>query len=128
MFVCQQAILKYRINVINLDGRQDVRVTNVQNGHGSDSEQLTADGTQLVVTALEVVDLGLRQHGVVLQLRLSQDWGVTGNDDQLGLTVSQRLDGRLVAQGVLTRLDNQAQLGVDVLSVVLWGLELLVTC
>lgn len=120
---CQQTILlKYRKNAINLDSRQDVRVTDVQDSHGSDSEQLTADGTQLVVTTLEVVDLSLGQHSVVLQLRLSQDWGVTGDDDQLSLTRSQGLDGRLVAQGVLTGLDNQTQLGVDVLVVLaLWG-------
>lgn len=111
----------------NLDSRQNVRVTSVQNGHGTNSEQLTADGTQLVVTALEVVDLGLGQHGVVLQLRLSQDWGVTSNDNQLGLAGSQSLNGRLVTQGVLTGFDNQTQLGVDVLSsLVLWGLMMLV--
>lgn len=66
--------------------------------------------------------MSLGQHSVVLQLRLSQDWGVTGDDDQLSLTRSQGLDGRLVAQGVLTGLDNQTQLGVDVLVVLaLWG-------
>lgn len=75
---------------------QDVGVTGVQNGNDTDSEQLTDSGTQLVVATLEVVDLGLGQHGVVLQLRLSQDWGVGSDDDQLGLTLSQSLDGRLV--------------------------------
>lgn len=75
---------------------QDVGVTGVQNGDDTDSEQLTDGSTQLVVTTLEVVDSGLGQHGVVFQLRLSQDWGVGSNDDQLGLTLSQSLDGGLV--------------------------------
>lgn len=74
------------------NGRKDVGVTGVQDRHNTDSEQLTTNSSQLVVTTLEVVDLGLGQHGVVFQLRLSQDWGVTGNDNQLGLTSSQGLD------------------------------------
>lgn len=68
--------------------------------------------------------MSLGQHSVVLQLGLSQHWGVTCDDDQLGLTRSQSLDGRLVTQGVLTGFDNQTQLGVNVLGVlVLWGLD-----
>lgn len=67
---------------------QDIGVTGIQNGDDTDSEQLTDGGTQFVVTTLEVVDLGLGQHGVVFQLRLSQDWGVGSNDDQLRLTLS----------------------------------------
>ena len=75
---------------------QDIGVTGFQDSDNTDSEQLTDSGTQLVVATLEVVDLGLGQHGVVLQLRLSQDWGVGSNNDQLGLTLSQSLDGRFV--------------------------------
>ena len=91
----------------NLSNRsKDVRVTSVQNRQGTDSEQLTTDSTQFVVTTLEVVDWGLGQHGVVFQFRLSQNWSVTSNDDQLGLTSSQGLDNGLVTKGVLTRLDN----------------------
>lgn len=109
--------------LLNLNGRQNVRVTSVQNRQGTDSEQLTTGSTQLVVATWEVVQWSLRQHSVVLQLRLSQDWGVTGDDNQLGLTVSQGLDNGLVAQGVLTGLDNQTQLGVNSLLVLsLWGL------
>lgn len=71
--------------------------------------------------------MSLGQHSVVFQLRLSQDWGVTSNDDQLSLTSSQGLDGRLVTQGVFTGFDNQTQLGVNVFGVLsLWGLQLLV--
>ena len=102
---------------------QDVGVTSIENSQSTDSEKLTDNGTQFIVTTLEVVNLSLGQHGVVFQLRLSQDWGVTSNDDQLGLTGSQGLNNGLVAQGVLTGLDNQTQLGVDVIGrLVLWGL------
>lgn len=123
---CQVSRLLYK-KLVKLNSRQDVRVTGIQDSQGTNSEQSTADGTQLVVTTLEVVDLSLGQHSVVLQLRLSQHWGVTSDDNQLGLTVSQGLDSGLVAQAVLTGLDNQTQLGVDVFSsLTLWGLFMLV--
>ena len=93
---------------------QGVGRLHIQNGHGTDSEQLTTNGTQFVVTTLEVVHLSLRLHGVVLQFRLSQHWGVSSNDNQLGLSGSQGLDNRLVTQGVFTGFDHQTQLGVDV--------------
>jgi len=51
-----------------------------------------------VVTG-EVVDRGLAQHGVVLELTLTERRSVGGNDDQLGLAGAEGLDGRLVAQG-----------------------------
>lgn len=109
----------------NLNGGQNVGVTGVQDRQGADSEQLTDHGTQLVVTTLEVEDGGLRQHGVVLQLRLSQDGGVGRDDDQLSLTGSQGLDNRLVTKGVLTGLDSKTDLGVHVFTV-LGGLSMLV--
>jgi len=45
-----------------------------------------------VVTS-EVVDVGLGQHGVVLELRLSQGRSVAGDDDELGFAGSEGLEG-----------------------------------
>jgi hypothetical protein len=42
---------------------------------------------------------GLGQHSVVLKLRLPQGRSVAGNDDKLGLSSAQALEGRLVAKG-----------------------------
>lgn len=66
-----------------------------------------------------MVDSGLGKHGVVLNLGLSQSRGVAGNDDELGLTLSESLDGGLVTEGVLSGLDNKGKLGVEVLLVLL---------
>lgn len=66
--------------------------------------------------------MGLGQHGVVLKLRLSQGWGVGSNDNKLGLSRSEGLDGGLESQGVFTRLDSQGKLGVNVFCVLSWGL------
>lgn len=44
----------------------------------------------------------LGEHGVVLELRLSEWGSVAGNDDQLGLARAKSLDGRLVAKGDCT--------------------------
>ena len=45
-----------------------------------------------------MVDVGLGEHGVVLELRLAERWGVTSNDDELGLSGAESLEGRLVSE------------------------------
>lgn len=47
-------------------------------------EVLSAGGTELDVGASVVVDTGLGQHGVVLNLRLAKRGAVTREDNQLG--------------------------------------------
>lgn len=56
------------------------------------------------VVASKVVDGGLGQHAVVLELALSERRSVASNDDQLGLAGSQRLESRLVSEGDWRRL------------------------
>ena len=51
------------------------------------------------VVAGEVVDRGLGQHGVVLELRLAERGSVAGNDDKLGLARAEALEGGLVTEG-----------------------------
>ncbi len=51
------------------------------------------------VVAGEVVDGGLGQHGVVLELRLAERGSVAGNDDKLGLAGAEALEGGLVTEG-----------------------------
>lgn len=48
-----------------------------------------------------MVDTSLGKHGVVLNLGLPQGRAVARDDDELGLTLAERLEGRLVAEGVL---------------------------
>lgn len=50
------------------------------------------------VVAGEVVDRGLGEHGVVLELRLAERGGVASNDDELGLAGAERLEGALVSE------------------------------
>lgn len=50
------------------------------------------------VVSGEVVDVGLGEHGVVLELRLAERWGVASNDDKLGLSGTESLEGRLVSE------------------------------
>ena len=65
-------------------------------GNGS-MEQKRGIGTYVVTS--EVVDVGLRQHGVVLEFGLAQRRGVSGDDDELGLSGSKGLEGRFVSKG-----------------------------
>ena len=55
-----------------------------QDGWENLPEVLSAGGTELDVGASVVVDTGLGQHGVVLNLRLAKRGAVTREDDQLG--------------------------------------------
>ena len=50
------------------------------------------------VVTREVVDRGLGQHAVVLELRLAERRSVASNDDELGLAGSEALEGRLVSK------------------------------
>jgi hypothetical protein len=68
---------------------------------------------QTYVVAREVVDGGLGEHGVVLELALAEGRGVGRDDDQLGLARAQSLHGRLGTQGDLTGLHHQGEPGVD---------------
>lgn len=45
------------------------------------------------------MDRSLSKHGVVLKLTLAQRGSVGGNDDELGLAVTEGLEGRLVSEG-----------------------------
>jgi hypothetical protein len=84
-----------------------------------------------------VVDRGLGQHGVVLQLRLAERRGVAGDEDQLGLARAESygerrlariftilyvhrdafsgltLQGGLVTQNDLARLHHQGEARVE---------------
>jgi hypothetical protein len=54
-------------------------------------------GEAYIVTC-EVVDVGLGEHGVVLELTLAERRGVASNDDELGLPGAEGLEGRFVSK------------------------------
>lgn len=60
-----------------------------------------------------MVDVALCKHSVVLKLRLAEWGSVASNDDQLGLSASQCLEGRLVSEDIFAGLHHQRQTGVD---------------
>lgn len=65
---------------------------------------LSSIGCGTYVVAGEVVDGGLAEHGVVLELRLAERRGVASNDDELGLAGAEGLEGGLVTQSDLAGL------------------------
>ena len=62
-----------------------------------------------------MVHARLRQHRVVLDLRLAHGRAVVRDDHELALAAAQALERRLEAERVLARLDDERQPGVDVL-------------
>ena len=67
------------------------------------------------LTASVVVHARLRKHRGVLDLRLAHGRAVVRDDHELALAAAQALERRLEAEGVLARLDDERQPGVDVL-------------
>jgi len=82
-------------------GSDDVRVSGVGDGESTNSEVLSTSCSKHIVVSSIVVDSSLGQHGVVLNLRLAERWGVVGDDHQLALAIPQGLEGLLVAKDVL---------------------------
>ena len=94
-------------------GSDDIRVSGVSDTQGAHTEIFSTSGPQLVVVASVVVDTGLGQHGVVLDLGLAERGSVVGDDHQLALPIPQGLEGLLVAQAILAGLHHKRQPGVD---------------
>ena len=76
---------------------------------------LTAGSSEGDVVSGEEDDSSLGEDGIVLNLSLSDGGAVIGENDELGLSGSERAKGRLVAQHVLATLDDKAELVADVL-------------
>ena len=67
-----------------LESTENVGVTSVRDGDGGHTEVLTATGTEVDAVTLVVVYGGLGEHGVVLNLGLSQGRAVVGDENELG--------------------------------------------
>lgn len=103
---------------------EQVTVSGILDGHDTDSVELTSGSTEVDIGTVVMVDIGLGEHGVILDLRLAEGRAVFGDQDELGLARSELLEGLLVTEGELARLNNKLELGVDRLGV-LGGLALL---
>jgi len=94
-------------------GGEDVGVTLVEDGHGRASEELTTGSTKLNVVTGEVVNVALGKHSVILELGLAERGGVSSNDDKLGLPGAKGLQRGLVAENILSGLDNKRKARVN---------------
>jgi len=60
------------------------------------------------------VNGGLGEHGVVLEFGTTKGRSVSRDQDEFRLARSHRLQGRLVTESVLARLDDEGETRVDV--------------
>ena len=67
-----------------LKGTEDIGVTSISDSDSGHSEVLSASGSEIHAVTLVVVNGGLGEHSVILELRLSQRRTVVGDEDQLG--------------------------------------------
>ena len=65
-------------------------------------EVFTASGSKFIVISDIMMNSGLGQHSVVLNLRLTEGRSVAGDDHKLTLSVPQGLQGLLVSQHILS--------------------------
>lgn len=91
----------------------DVRIARIDDGQCAHPEVFTTGCAKLNVVSTVMVDTGLGQHGIVLDLRFPEGRAVVGQDDQLGFPLTDHLLGLFVAQDVLSTLHHQLESGVD---------------
>jgi len=85
-------------------------VTGIEDAEARHTEVFTTGSSEVNVVASVVMHAALRQHGVVLQLGLTQRRAVVADDHKLGSASAESLEGGLVAQRVLARLDHNLAL------------------
>ena len=78
-------------------GFEDVWISWVGDDHGWDSEKFTNGGTKFDVVSVKGVNIRFGKDSVVLELGSSDCWAVAWDEDELGLSASQGLDGVLVS-------------------------------
>ena len=96
------------------DGGEDVRVTSVLNGHYANAVQSAAGGAQLNVVTVPVENFGAAEDSEVLQLSLADSGAVVGDDEELGGSISEMLEGNLVADLGLAGLDGEIELLLEI--------------
>ena len=85
-----------------------------KNDNVPDSEEFTGGRSQSDVGSSVEMNGSLGEHGVVLELGSSKGRAISGDDNELGSTGAHLLEGRLEAEGVLSGLDDERELAVDV--------------
>ncbi len=96
------------------DGGEDVRVTSVLDGHDAHAVESAASGAELNVVAVPVENFGAAEDSEVLQLSLADSGAVVGDDEELGGSISELLEGNLVADLGLAGLDGKIELLLEV--------------
>merc|ERR1740121_3035541 len=91
----------------------DVGVTRISDREAAHAVVAPARRAKLVVVSAEVVHASLGKHGIVLDLALAQSWAIVRDQNQLGLTLPQRLQCCLGSQAVLAALHNQGETSID---------------
>lgn len=101
------------------NAEDDVGVSGISDCKGAHTEETSTGGSELNVVSVVVVNSSFGEHGVVLNLGLSEWWSVVGNDDKLSLSVEKGFESLLVSEDVLSSLHDHGESGVDVLSIFL---------
>jgi len=112
-FVVRKTGDRNLLGLLFFDRSDDVTVSWIDDAHDADTVVFTACGTEGDVVTFVVLDGGLGKKSVVFDFRLSERWGVVGQHDELGFTVTESLQGCLVTKLDLSGFHHKGKLGVD---------------
>ncbi len=101
--------------VLRRHALDDIGVTCINNAEAANSVIFSTCSPQVHIVAIVVVNSNLRQHSVILYLRLPKRWAIIGNDDQLPFGISKRFKDGLITQSVFATLHDECQPVVDAL-------------
>ena len=93
----------------------DIRINRINNTESAHSVIFSTGSPQINIVPVVVVNSNLRQHSIVLNLRLTQWWAIVGNDHQLPFGVPEGFEDGFVSQGVLATLHDEGKPVVDAL-------------
>merc|ERR1712173_245827 len=91
----------------------NVRISWIGDSQTTNTKVFTASSSQLNVVTLVVVNTGLCEHSVILNLGSAELGCVVGENDQFGLSLTKLSDSLSVAEIIFSRFDHQLKPGVN---------------
>ena len=90
-----------------------VRITWISDGQCAYSVVFSTCCAQFNIIATVVMDTSFGQHGIILSIRVPQDWAVVGEYNQFCFALAAHFQSLLVPQHILSTFHKQLEPRVD---------------
>lgn len=105
--------LLLRFGTFGGHGSDDVRISRIRNTENRNTEVFSTSSSKFDVVPGVMMDTGLGQHGVILDLTFTQLWCICADDDQLGFSLSKCFQCTSVTKCIFSTLHDESQSRVD---------------